>query len=197
MTDNEKNPSNRYVNDLRRFTFAYGKVKQTRGQLLPVTLAAIFLVMAGVFGNMSLHVATEDVAMLIAASVIGGYMALNIGANDVANNMGPAVGGKVLTVTAAVLIAAFFESAGALLAGGDVVKTVAKGIISPDNGVTVSDFRNLMLSALFSAALWINLATYLNALCQPPIRLLVALWAVASPLPVLACKLGHHVKNCG
>jgi len=163
MTDKEKNPSNRYVNDLRRFTFAYGKVKQTRGQLLPITLAAIFLVMAGIFGNMSLHVATEDVAMLIAASVIGGYMALNIGANDVANNMGPAVGGKVLTVTAAVLIAAFFESAGALLAGGDVVKTVAKGIISPDNGVTVSDFRNLMLSALFSAALWINLATYLNA----------------------------------
>ena len=36
--------------------------------------------------------------------------------------MGPAVGSKVLTVLSAVLIAAVFESAGALLAGGDVVK---------------------------------------------------------------------------
>ena len=45
-------------------------------------------------------------------------MALNIGANDVANNMGPAVGGRVLTVGMAVLIAAVCESAGAILAGG-------------------------------------------------------------------------------
>lgn len=79
-------------------------------------------------------------------------MALNIGANDVANNMGPAVGGKVLTVTAAVVIAAVCESAGAILAGGDVVQTVAKGIINPGDGVTATDFRNLMLSALFAAA---------------------------------------------
>ena len=73
-------------------------------------------------------------------SVIGDYMALNIGANDVANNMGPAVGGKMLTVTAAVLIAAFFESAGARLAGGDVVKTVAKETINPDGVVLVNSF---------------------------------------------------------
>jgi len=37
---------------------------------------------------------------VIAAGVIGGYMALKIGANDVANNMGPAVGGKAMTVAA-------------------------------------------------------------------------------------------------
>jgi hypothetical protein len=49
--------------------------------------------------------------MLVAAAIIGGYMALNIGANDVANNMGPAVGGKVLTVTAAVVIACRFARA--------------------------------------------------------------------------------------
>ena len=30
--------------------------------------------------------------MLVIAAVIGAYMAINIGANDVANNVGPAVG---------------------------------------------------------------------------------------------------------
>ncbi len=163
MTLRTKDPSKRYVNDLRRFDFIYGTVEQLRGQFLPFAFAALFLILAGVLGNFSLHVAPDDLILLIAASVIGGYMALNIGANDVANNMGPAVGGKVLSVTAAVLIAAFFESAGALLAGGDVVKTVAKGIINPNDGVSVSDFQSLMLSALLAAALWINLATYLNA----------------------------------
>eukprot|EP00439_Symbiodinium_sp_Y106_P089212 s1_g1748.t1 len=95
--------------------------------------------------------------------MFGGYMALNIGANDVANNMGPAVGGKVLTIGGAVAIAVVCEAAGALLAGGDVVSTVAKGIISPEGAVDESDFVLLMMSALIAAALWINLATVLNA----------------------------------
>ena len=163
MSKNHKNPSQRYVNDLNRFGYISGKAQQIRGQMLPFALALLFMVLAGVFGNINLHVAPENILMLVAASVIGGYMALNIGANDVANNMGPAVGGKVLTVTAAVIIAAIFESAGALLAGGDVVKTVAKGIISTDSGLDIVVFRNLMLSALLAAALWINLATFLNA----------------------------------
>ena len=51
-------------------------------------------------------------------------MALNIGANDVANNVGAAVGSKALTMTGAIIMAAICESAGALLAGGDVVSTI-------------------------------------------------------------------------
>ena len=155
--------SGRYVGDFKRFSFAQSQVSGLRSQFLPFTLAAIFLIIAGIYGNLSLEVAKQDAVMLIAAAAIGGYMALNIGANDVANNMGPAVGSKVLSVLAAVVIAAVFESAGALLAGGDVVKTVAKGIINPGDGVSIADFRNLMLSALLAAALWINLATFLNA----------------------------------
>jgi PiT family inorganic phosphate transporter len=68
---------------------------------------------------------------LVVAAMIGGYMALNIGANDVANNVGPAVGSKALTLTGAIIIAAIFESAGALIAGGDVISTIKKGIIDP------------------------------------------------------------------
>ena len=85
-----------------------------------------------------------------AAGVIGGYMALNIGANDVANNMGPAVGANALSMGLAIVIAAIFESAGALLAGGDVVSTIAKGIIAPESMGTSSGFISAMLAALLS-----------------------------------------------
>jgi PiT family inorganic phosphate transporter len=59
-------------------------------------------------------------------------MALNIGANDVANNMGPAVGANALTMGGALVIAAVFETAGSLIAGGDVVSTISGGIVAPE-----------------------------------------------------------------
>ncbi|PKO52976.1 MAG: inorganic phosphate transporter, partial [Betaproteobacteria bacterium HGW-Betaproteobacteria-2] len=58
--------------------------------------------------------------MLVVAAMIGGYMAMNIGANDVANNVGPAVGSRAITMGGAIVIAAVFEMMGALIAGGDV-----------------------------------------------------------------------------
>jgi inorganic phosphate transporter, PiT family len=100
---------------------------------------------------------------VIIAGVIGGYMALNIGANDVANNMGPAVGAKALTLIGALVIASVFEAGGAIIAGGDVVKTISKGIIDPSAMADTTTFIWAMLSALLAAAVWVNLATYLNA----------------------------------
>ena len=90
-------------------------------------------------------------------------MAMNIGANDVANNVGPAVGSKALTLMGALVIAAIFEAAGALLAGGEVVSTISKGIISTDSITDVDVFVWAMMSALLAAALWVNLATYIGA----------------------------------
>jgi PiT family inorganic phosphate transporter len=101
--------------------------------------------------------------IIVAAAAIGGYMALNIGANDVANNVGPAVGAKALTMTGALIIAGVFESSGALIAGGDVVETIAKDIISPTAVTDPEIFIRLMLAALLSSALWINLATWIGA----------------------------------
>ena len=158
-----KKTVNRYVNDLRRFTFSQQKAIEQRSQVVVISIAAIFMMMIGLVAGNFIAVNREEVILLVAAAVIGSYMALNIGANDVAYNMGPAVGGKTLSLTAAVTIAALFESAGALLAGGDVVSTISKGIITPGEHLVVKDFQYLMLSALFSAALWINLATMLNA----------------------------------
>ena len=90
-------------------------------------------------------------------------MAMNIGANDVANNMGPAVGSKALTLSAALAIAAIFEAAGALIAGGDVVKTISKNIISVESFENELTFIWAMLSALLAASLWIHIATYVRA----------------------------------
>ncbi|MXU66709.1 inorganic phosphate transporter [Rhodobacteraceae bacterium KN286] len=101
--------------------------------------------------------------VVIAAAALGAYMALNIGANDVANNMGPAVGANALTMGGAIVIAALFESAGALLAGGDVVSTISKGIIDPTGLGDPQVFIWAMMSALVSSALWVNLATYVGA----------------------------------
>lgn len=90
-------------------------------------------------------------------------MAINIGANDVANNVGPAVGSKALTLLGAILIAAICEAAGALIAGGDVVSTIKKGIIDPSLIPSGRIFVALMMAALFAGALWLNIATALGA----------------------------------
>ncbi len=101
--------------------------------------------------------------MLIIAAIIGGYMAINIGANDVANNVGPAVGSRALTMAGAIAIAAVFEASGALLAGGDVVSTIKKGIIDPANIGSTDVFIWLMMAALLAGALWLNFATAIGA----------------------------------
>jgi PiT family inorganic phosphate transporter len=100
---------------------------------------------------------------LVIAAMIGGYMAMNIGANDVANNVGPAVGAKALTLTGAIIIAAIFEGMGAIVAGGDVVSTIKKGIIDPALIQNGDVFIWVMMAALLAAAIWLNLATAIGA----------------------------------
>jgi PiT family inorganic phosphate transporter len=122
--------------------------------------------------------------ILVTAAAFGAYMALNIGANDVANNVGPAVGSKAVSLLGAIVIAAIFESAGALMAGGDVVSTIKKGIIDPSLIQDANTFIWLMMAALLAAALWLNLATAFNA--QPHIQLLAVFSGQVLPLVVWA-----------
>ena len=101
---------------------------------------------------------------LAVAALIGAYMAMNIGANDVANNVGPAVGSKAMTMTMAIVIAAIFEAGGALIAGGEVVGTIKKGIIDITAfGGNPDQFIWAMMAALLAAALWLNFATMMRA----------------------------------
>ncbi|BAF73214.1 inorganic phosphate transporter [Sulfurovum sp. NBC37-1] len=101
---------------------------------------------------------------MVLAAVFGAYMAMNIGANDVANNVGPAFGSGAITMGGVIVIAAIFEATGALVAGGDVVGTIKKGIIDPAAfGNDPMLFVYAMSAALLAAALWLNLATWLKA----------------------------------
>lgn len=101
--------------------------------------------------------------LLAFAALVGAYMAMNIGANDVANNVGPAVGSKAITLTGAIIIAAVCEAGGAILAGGDVVSTVKSNIIAPEKIANAEIFLFVMLAALLSGAIWVHLATILRA----------------------------------
>ncbi|MFZ2101358.1 MAG: inorganic phosphate transporter [Oricola sp.] len=122
----------------------------------------LFIAAAALFAAIYVSGETNG-AFIIIAAMLGGYMALNIGANDVANNVGPAVGSKALSMVGALLIAAVFESAGALIAGADVVGTISKGIIDPSAIAEPKVFIWAMMAALISSALWVNLATMLGA----------------------------------
>lgn len=131
-------------------------------QLLAPGLAIVFLAAAGLLAS-AYSGGIPNSALIVAAAVIGGYMALNIGANDVANNVGPAVGSKAMSLVVALIIAAVFESAGAIIAGGDVVSTISKGIVDPKQVADANTFVWAMMAALMSCAMWVNLATWLGA----------------------------------
>jgi PiT family inorganic phosphate transporter len=148
--------------DLRRISLLEHTLAYTARPLVSLGLALVFIVLAGL-AAMALLGAQPGALVVIAATMIGAYMSMNIGANDVANNMGPAVGARAVTLTGAIVLAAMCETAGALLAGGDVVSTVSRGIIAPASVAAPEIFVWAMMAALLAGALWINLATWLGA----------------------------------
>lgn len=137
-------------------------IQLNRDELFRFGSALIFIVGIMLFTIVRTDGGVDGVLLVIAA-MIGGYMAMNIGANDVANNVGPAVGSHAITLTGAIMIAAFFEAGGALIAGGDVVGTIKKGIIDPALVADRDTFIWLMIAALLAAAVWLNFATAIGA----------------------------------
>lgn len=133
-----------------------------RGELFRLGTGVLFIVGIMLFTHARLE-GVPNSHLLVIAAMIGGYMAMNIGANDVANNVGPAVGSRAITLTGAILIAAIFEAGGALIAGGDVVSTIKKGIIDPSLITDANTFIWLMMAALLAAAIWLNVATAVGA----------------------------------
>jgi inorganic phosphate transporter, PiT family len=97
---------------------------------------------------------------IVLAALFGLFMAWGIGANDVANAMATSVGSKALTIRQAILVAAVFEFAGAVLAGGEVTGTIRNGIIDAD---LMADAPELliygMLASLLAAGTWLLIAS--------------------------------------
>ncbi len=108
-----------------------------------------------------MEIITEYGTVFMAMAVIFGfYMTWGIGANDVANAMGTSVGSGAITVKQAIIIAAIFEFAGAFIAGGQVTKTIRKGIIDPSALVDNPELLVYgMLAALLAAAVWLMIAS--------------------------------------
>lgn len=98
--------------------------------------------------------------ILVVATVLGLFMAFNIGGNDVANSFGTSVGAGTLTMKQALLVAAIFEVSGAVIAGGEVTDTIRSGIVDLTIvQVSPMDFVFIMMAALFAAATWLLFAT--------------------------------------
>jgi inorganic phosphate transporter, PiT family len=148
--------------DLEKLSFIEASTQFVMMRAAGPGLAVIFLALAALFS--ALFVSSSPAALaIIAGAAIAAYMAMNIGANDVTNNVGAAVGAKAITLAGALSIAFVFEIAGAFFAGGNVVQTIKSGIVNP---YAISDANlvvAIMLSAMLSAAIWINIATWINA----------------------------------
>lgn len=119
------------------------------------------------------------------AIVFGLYMTWGIGANDVANAMGTSVGSGAITVKQAIIIAAIFEFAGAIIAGGNVTKTIRKGIIDPSTITSTPEILVFgMLAALLAAAIWLMVATFRG-------------WPVSTTHSIVGALVGFAIAGIG
>jgi PiT family inorganic phosphate transporter len=84
----------------------------------------------------------------------GAYVGWNIGANDTANCIGTSVGCGLITFKKAVILVALFSFIGAMLQGGQVMKTIGKGIVRQD-----LDYIAIFV-ALLCSGFFVTLATF-------------------------------------
>jgi len=123
--------------------------------------------------------------LMALAIIFGFYMTWGIGANDVANAMGTSVGSGAITVKQAIVIAAIFEFAGAFIAGGNVTKTIRKGIIDPSSIVDSPEILVFgMLAALLAAAIWLMVASSRG-------------WPVSTTHSIVGAVIGFAVAGIG
>ena len=98
--------------------------------------------------------------ILIVGGIMTFFASMGIGANDVANAFATSIGSKALTMKSAIVIAAIFELAGAVLMGSHVTETIRKGIADyqcfEDNPYVL---MYGCMYVLFSVGVWLFLAS--------------------------------------
>ncbi|MEE2860213.1 MAG: inorganic phosphate transporter [Pseudomonadota bacterium] len=121
------------------------------------------LTVLGVVGALMLLLALSGASpgLLAVGSglVVAAWLGMAIGANDVANSLGPAVGAGAIRLVPGLALVAAAGIAGAVLAGDAVTARLAGGIVrlAPLAGGPQASMA--MLAALIGAASWITLAT--------------------------------------
>ena len=119
------------------------------------------------------------------AAAFGLFMAWGIGANDVANAMATSVGSRAITIKQALIIAAVFEFSGAVLAGGEVTKTIRKGIIDASSLTDTPELLIFgMLAALLAAGLWLLIASQRG-------------WPVSTTHSIVGAIIGFAIAGIG
>ncbi|MEE8542689.1 MAG: inorganic phosphate transporter [Gammaproteobacteria bacterium] len=127
----------------------------------------------------------DQLIFLVLATVFGLYMAWGIGANDVANAMATSIGSGALTIRQALIVAAIFEFAGAVLAGGEVTSTIRTGIVDASYVVGEPElFIYGMLSALLAAGTWLLAASRMG-------------WPVSTTHSIVGAIVGFAVVTLG
>ncbi|MGC9307919.1 MAG: inorganic phosphate transporter, partial [Thermoplasmatota archaeon] len=100
--------------------------------------------------------------VIIVALAAGGYMAWNIGANDVANSMSTAVGAHAITLKQAVVIASVLNFIGAIFLGSHVTETVKSGIVDTAQIGSAHSVMLGFLAAILAASFFVTVATWLE-----------------------------------
>ncbi|XP_076989813.1 sodium-dependent phosphate transporter 1 [Tamandua tetradactyla] len=101
--------------------------------------------------------------MLVLGFLIAFVLAFSVGANDVANSFGTAVGSGVVTLRQACVLASIFETVGSVLLGAKVSETIRTGLIDVER---YSSRQELLMagsvSAMFGSAVWQLVASFLK-----------------------------------
>ncbi|KAJ8414989.1 hypothetical protein AAFF_G00025120 [Aldrovandia affinis] len=132
----------------------YGLVDNLFGQHIFIILEISPVFECGTIHPKSLHDGCFFIAFILAFSV---------GANDVANSFGTAVGSGVVTLQQACILATVFETVGSILLGAKVSETIRQGII--DVSMYNGSEPVLMAgscSAMFGSAVWQLIASFLK-----------------------------------
>ena len=122
-------------------------------------LKLLFCFLVSAITTYVVYIFTDNSSYAAIAVLFWLFMALNIGANDVANNLSASIWARAMNIKTGIIIAIIFEFAWAMIAWGDVTSTIKKGIIDPAMIESSLTFIWIMISALFWAALWLTIAT--------------------------------------
>lgn len=127
----------------------------------------------------------NELVYLGLATVFGLFMAWGIGANDVANAMATSIGSRALSIRQALLVAAVFEFAGAVLAGGEVTATIRKGMVDSSYFAATPELLVCgMLGSLLAAGVWLLAASRKG-------------WPVSTTHSIVGAIVGFTVVSVG